>query len=247
MYNLNPERRVRFGAPFVQTLDQLQRPLRLPYPDNFFDVLEADWPWHYKDRGMNGFEDVQKYRVHPSYVTQTMDWMHESLPEIRRVMKPEFVSWLWWTKDFLPDCFDLLKGLGQEYKQIVPWIKTKKGSSYDEIGFPETIEDLHSGGLGRFYGRNSVEGMLYGVSHSGQHWAAGSRTPNWVFAPKQKNHLGRDHSCKPDLSYELIRNNSPGVRLSLFQIDPRPGFYCFGSDLPDWYNWWTALEFGDWR
>lgn len=237
----------RFNAPFVQTIEQLQRPLVLPYPDGFFDVLEVDWPWHYKDRGMNGFEDVQKWRVHPSYVTQTITWMIDSLPEIQRVMADDYCAWLWWTKDFLQDCFALLDHLLLDFKQIVPWIKTKKGSEYDDEGFPVGASDFHQGGLGRFYGRNAVEGMLYAVTGPGIHWAAGSSTPNWVFAPKQKSHLGRDHSCKPDKAYELIANNSPGRRLSLFQITPRPGFFCFGNDLPDYYNWQTALQFGDWR
>lgn len=220
---------------FAQSLDQLLQPLRLPFPDNYFDVLDVDNPWEYRDRGMNGFQDVQEYRVHPSYITQSMDWIIESTKEIRRVMKPEFSAWVWWTKDFKREALLYMDALGVVEKQIVPWIKTTQD------GVPI------AGGLGRYYGRNAVEFLSYSVTNTSIHWLNGTQEPNYILAPKKKNWKGRYHSRKPDEAYEFIKRNNDGKRLSLFQIDPRDGFICFGSDLPPEYQLWLVEQFGDWR
>lgn len=209
--------------------------LVLPFPCSYFDTAVIDNPWSYQDRGMNGFKGVQKYRVHPSYYTQSMEWILHSATEVRRVMKPDPRYWIWWTKDFKAEASAYMAALGVEEKQIVTWVKCNKDGS------------VGRGGMGRYYGRNTTEFLSYAVSGSGTHWKNGTRDNNVILAPRSTNWLGRAHSRKPDASYELIKRNSSSRRLSLYEIDPRDGFVSWGNDLPPEYLRYLQVVYGPFR
>ena len=188
--------------------------IHLPYPDSTFQAIEIDPPWQYKSRGYNGFETVQKYRIHCPYPLMSLPEIEAMGPEINRVATDKAHLWLWVTKDFLPDGFDLLNSWGWQYKQIFTWLKTTKA------GVP-------SYGMG-YWCRNACEYLILAVNATkGNRPLAATTTPNYILAPKG------GHSAKPEAAYDLIRANSPGPRLSIFQRTHREGFSCWGNQLEE--------------
>lgn len=187
--------------------------LELPFPYAEFACVEADPPWQYRDRGYNGFETVQRYRIHCPYPTMSVSEILAMAHEVRRVRAVFAHLWLWATKDFLHDAFHIMEEWGFQYRQTFTWVKCNKS------GQP-------SYGMG-YWGRNGCEFLLLGTSAPAFKLLDGRRTPNYILAPR-----GR-HSAKPEAAYEIIRRNSPGPRLSLFQRTPREGFTCWGNQLQE--------------
>lgn len=185
--------------------------IHLPYLDGTFRCIEADPPWQYRDRGYNGFESVQRYRIHCPYPTMSVEEIAAMGPEVRRITADSAHAWIWTTKDFLEDTFGILRAWGFEYRQIWTWLKTRKD------GQPTY-------GMGH-WGRNGTEFILFGTNDPSLKLAKASSTPNYLLAQRA------GHSAKPPAAYELIARNSPGPRLSLFQRTPRPGFECWGNQL----------------
>lgn len=206
--------------------------LHLPYQEGFFRGIEVDPAWQYDQHGYKGYEGVQEYRIAPSYTTAEDGPMGEVLGrEILRVGHPEgFHLWMWTTKDFLHTALSYIKDWGLHYRMCYPWLKTTMK------GVPI------KGGMG-YWGRNSVEYLLFATSNLSMRTLNATSEPGYILAPRQHNWMGRLHSVKPDRAYELIRRNSPGPRLSLLQVTPRHGFYNYGNQLPYWYRGILEKEF----
>ena len=74
--------------------------------------------------------------------------------------------------------------------------------------------------------RNGTEFLLLAVNTKrGNLPLKRTTTPNYLLAPR----LG--HSVKPPAAYEMIQQNSPGPRLSIFQRSSRDGFECWGNEM----------------
>lgn len=188
--------------------------ISLPYKDNLYRCIEIDCPWQYKDRGYNGFDTVQKYRIHCPYPTMSQWELSQMGPEINRVANERCHLWMWTTKDFMADALGLIRLWGWEMKQIFTWLKTRKdgGLTY---------------GMG-YWCRNACEYLILAVSQTRENRPlAATTTPNYILAPRA------NHSAKPEAAYEMIRANSPEPRLSIFQRTPREGFECWGNELKD--------------
>lgn len=185
--------------------------ITLPYPYREFACIEADPPWQYKDRGYNGHESVQRYRIHCPYPTMSVPEVKAMAYEVRRVTAVFAHLWLWTTKDFLFDAFGVMEEWGFSYRQTFTWLKTTKA------GKPTY-------GMGH-WGRNGTEFLLLGTTCGSYKLREYTSTPNYILAPR----LG--HSAKPEAAYDMIRKNSPGPRLSLFQRTPREDFTCWGNEL----------------
>lgn len=185
--------------------------IELPYAYREFACIEADVPWQYKDRGYNGRETVQRYRIHCPYPTMPLAEIKAMGFEVRRVTAVFAHLWLWTTKDFLRDAFDVMEEWGFSYRQTFTWLKTtKKGAPTYGMGC---------------WGRNGTEFLLLGTTSGSYKLREYATTPNYILAPRT------GHSAKPEAAYDLIRRNSPGPRLSLFQRTPREGFTCWGDQL----------------
>lgn len=197
--------------------------IALPYEDGRFRCIEIDPPWRYKDRGYNGFDTVQEYRIHCPYQTMTLSDIELMGDEINRVANREHGChlWLWTTKDFLPDAFDLIFGWGWEYKQLITWVKCSKA-------------EVPTYGMG-YWLRNACEYLILAVNRTKKNRPlCATTTPNYIFSVPDGGAFfaSRDrHSKKPDSSYEMIRNNSPEPRLSIFQRSEREGFECWGNEM----------------
>lgn len=187
----------------------------LPYPSSQFRAIEMDPPWQYKDRGYNGYDTVQEYRIHCPYPTMSLEELAAMGPEINRVAAERCHLWMWTTKDFLPDSFDLIKAWGWQFKQVFTWIKTSQKTGNLTYGMG-------------YWCRNATEFLILSVNHTkGNRPLAATTTPNYILAPRA------NHSAKPEAAYDMIRANSPEPRLSIFQRTPRAGFECWGNELAE--------------
>jgi N6-adenosine-specific RNA methylase IME4 len=188
--------------------------ITFPYETGRFRAIEIDPPWRYKDRGYNGHDTVQKYRIHCPYPTMSLEEIEAMGAEINRVAAPVAHLWLWTTKDWLEDSFALLRAWGWTFKQIVTWVKTTKA------GKPTY-------GMGHWM-RNGCEYMLFAVNEPKNNFPlARTTTPNHLHAPRG------GHSAKPEAAYDMIRANSPEPRLSIFQRSAREGFECWGNEMEE--------------
>ena len=214
--------------------------ITLPYRDHAFACIEADPPWQYRDRGYNGRQEVQKYRIHTPYDTMSVDELIAMGDEVQRVSAPSCHLWMWTTKDFRFDAERIMRAWGFTFKNASPWVKTTsrlrrtqkglKQFTNEEIEIAQRVFDAlgmpgkPAYGMGHWL-RPQHEALLLGVNDNSFRPLNATREPAMVFAPKTK------HSAKPKQAYELIRRNSPGPRLSMFQRTEREGFTCWGNEL----------------
>lgn len=185
-------------------------------PDFSVSCIEADNPWAYRDLNMNGFEQVKKYRLHPRYPTLSLPALWLMNASLSRLAAPKCHLWTWTTKDMLPFTFALYESWGWLYKQMYTWVKVYEGTMNPRCG-------------GGYWGRNSCEYLLFFVNTSkGNRPLNATRERNVIHAPIPNG----EHSAKPDEFYELIRRNSGGPRVSLFQRSHREGFIPWGNEAP---------------
>jgi N6-adenosine-specific RNA methylase IME4 len=105
------------------------------------------------------------------------------------------------------------------------WVKTY-GDEIDTMELEELPEEPPYCG-GGYWGRNSCEYLLFFVNPSKDNRPMNApRERNVFYAPRS------EHSAKPDIAYEVIRRNSPGPRVSLFQRSHREGFIPWGNQAP---------------
>lgn len=214
--------------------------VKLPYADQSFSCIEADPPWQYRDRGYNGYATVQNYRIHTPYDTMSVSELISMADEVKRVSAPSCHCWMWATKDFRTDAEAIMTAWGFVYKNEIPWVKTTNGLSRGQKGLKQfTVEELATAervmaamgipgkpcyGTG-YYLRPQHEILLFGTNDRSFRPLNATKDAAMVFAPK------KGHSAKPGAAYDLIRRNSPGPRLSLFQRTPREGFECWGNEM----------------
>ncbi len=196
--------------------------------------IEMDNPWQLK-----GFEQVKKYRsphlrptrthwtfrLFPRYPTMSLPALWLFNENLSRMAAPRCHLWAWTIKDMLPYTFQLYTSWGWQYKQMYTWVKTY-GEEIDTMDLEELPEEPpHCGG--GYWGRNACEYLLFFVNP-----ARDNRPMN---APRERNvfyaPIG-EHSAKPEIAYEVIRRNSPGPRVSLFQRSHRDGFVPWGNQAP---------------
>lgn len=197
-------------------------------------TIVTDNPWQLKDHNMNGFEQVKKYRLHPRYPTLSLPRLWLMNAGINRLAAPKSHLWAWTIKDMLPHTFALYESWGWQYKQCYTYVKTY-GEEYDSEAFEGTEADplpepapVCGGG---FWGRNSCEYLLFFVNTSVDNRPLNAtKERNVIYAPVPD----RQHSAKPPIAFEVIRRNSPGPRVSLFERSLRDGFVVvWGNEAPD--------------
>ena len=236
-------RKVVYRGDFTRTkhevVDKVPPP-KLPKTKGGWSVVTADPPWRYKDCGYNGYQDVQKYRIHCSYPTMTERSLlafSELLGKVAHPKKSAF--YLWVTKDFLPLGYRMIEAAGFEHKTQFIWLKTTSGLSKSHAGLEEfSKEELQiaetvikacglpgkpSPGMG-YYGRNCHEILLYATRGNVRPvWAP--ITSSVIAAPRLK------HSAKPTVFYDLIRLGHDGKKLATFERKNRAGFTVWGDEI----------------
>jgi N6-adenosine-specific RNA methylase IME4 len=105
--------------------------------------------------------------------------------------RPSSHLYLWATQRSLREAFSVIDAWGFDYKMTLTWCKKM--------------------GLGFHYFRHSSEFLLFAVRSC---LATKQRNVGtWFQAPKGTH---RQFAAKPDYSYQLIEDNSPGPYLELF-------------------------------
>jgi len=146
--------------------------------------------------------------------------------------------WIWTTDTFLRHGIHLHEELGFRYVRTFAWVKIR----VDDDGHVITTEDAARKrrpsarcGIGQ-YARGAHELLLFGVRGDGMHesvWTHDHAVPSVIFAPHPTDENGkRIHSRKPPESYALIERVSKGPRMEMFARVERPGWSCWGNELP---------------
>ena len=105
-----------------------------------------------------------------------------------------------------------MEAWGFTYKTNLVWFKTRKDNGPDGRGVG-------------FYFRNVTEVLLFGVRGRMRTLDAGRTQVNLIAARK------REHSRKPDETYDVIEACSPGPYLELFARHPRDGWVQWGNEI----------------
>jgi len=110
--------------------------------------------------------------------------------------------YLWTTHKFLPLCFDILIEWGFKYQCLLTWIKNV--------------------GMTPFSWMYSTEHCLFGRKGNLPLLQMGKRL--------DFNAKVREHSRKPEIFYELVKEVSPEPRIDIFSREKREGFDQYGNE-----------------
>jgi N6-adenosine-specific RNA methylase IME4 len=180
-------------------------PRLLTTPGGWATVL-ADPPWRFANR--TG-KVAPEHRRLDRYDTMT----HQdicALP-VAQVAAADSHLYLWVPNALLPEGLQVMQAWGYRYVSNIVWAKRRKDGGPDGRGVG-------------FYFRNVTELILFGVRGSMRTLPPGRRQVNMIETRK------REHSRKPDETYELIEACSPPPYLELFARYPRPGWSAWGEE-----------------
>jgi N6-adenosine-specific RNA methylase IME4 len=144
----------------------------------------------------------ESHRGRTPYPTMTVE-------EIKRYPCPaaaDAVLWLWTTNAHMHDAFHVLEAWGFQQKTILTWAKPR-------IGTGDWL-------------RGQTEHCLLAVRGKAKTLSPEGRS-TLLAAPTKA------HSVKPDAFFELVEAITPGAtRCELFSRAERPGWDCFGAEMP---------------
>jgi N6-adenosine-specific RNA methylase IME4 len=180
-----------------------------------YRVLYADPPWRFAT-----YSDKGKGRSAEAHY----DCL--SIDEIKRFpvaqwMAPDAVLLLWATDPLLPRALEVIAAWGFTYKTVgFYWVKLNKGAAGRlSQEWPLFAERDFFTGLG-FWTRANPEPCL--LATRGRPKRRAGDVPKLLIAPR------REHSRKPDETYERIERLLPGPYLELFARRSRPGWDSLG-------------------
>lgn len=167
-----------------------------------YDVIVADPPWDYELWSAKGAGKSAQNQ----YDCMPLDDI-KALP-VGHLARRDCALFLWATAPMLPQGLDVLQAWGFAYKSAAVWHK-------------KTVNDKTAFGTGYLF-RSAAEFLLLGTV--GQPRFA-SRSERNLFEG-----LRREHSRKPDESYQMIGRLFPqGYRCELFSRTDRAGWDTWGN------------------
>ncbi len=178
-----------------------------------YRTILADPPWQFQNR--TGKVAPEHKRLN-RYSTMTLSEIKQ-LP-ITSITAEKSHLYLWVPNALLPEGLEVMAAWGFKYKTNIIWEKVRKD------GFPD------GRGVG-FYFRNVTEILLFGVRGTNNRTEqAGRRQVNIIRSMK------REHSRKPDETYDIIESCSIGPYLELFARGDRPNWTMWGNQAIDSYE-----------
>ncbi len=171
--------------------------------DKKYNIIYADPPWSYNDKGCNGNSFAHYNSMKDSEIYD--------LP-IEKLAEKDCVLFLWATYPKLQEALDTIKKWGFTYKSIAfQWIKqNKSGNGYFF-------------GLGRWT-RGNTECCLIAVK--GKPKRKSNSVSQLIFSPLRK------HSQKPDEVREKIIELFGDIpRIELFAREKCDGWDCWGDEV----------------
>lgn len=184
-----------------------------------FHTVLADPPWRFQNK--TGKVAPEHKRL-SRYGTMTLDDI-KALPVSQITVEPAHL-YLWVPNALLPEGLQVMAAWGFLYKSNIVWHKIRKDGGPDGRGVG-------------FYFRNVTELLLFGVrGKDARTLAAGRRQVNIIKSRK------REHSRKPDETYEMIESCSLGPYLELFARGSRPGWMTWGNQADDYSPDWPTYR-----
>jgi len=111
--------------------------------------------------------------------------------------------YLWTTHKHLPAALELVRGWGFSYQCLMTWVKNVGFTPFSWMYSTEHVIYAHRGGLPLLQMGRRLD----------------------FAAPV------REHSRKPDVFYDLVRECSPCPRLEMFAREARDGFILWGNEI----------------
>jgi N6-adenosine-specific RNA methylase IME4 len=176
-----------------------------------FSTILIDPPWRFINR--TGKVAPEHRRLH-RYETMSFEEIGK-LPVAKHANDKAHL-YMWCPNALLPEGLAIMKEWGFKYKTNVVWYKIRKDGGPDGRGVG-------------FYFRNVTELLLFGIRGSIRTLAPGRRQVNIIQTRKE------EHSRKPQESYRLIEQCSPGPFLELFARERVEG-WCQWGDQVDSYQ-----------
>jgi len=197
-------------APTGIVLNSAREAILKDLPTSFATIL-IDPPWRFANR--TGKMAPEHKRLH-RYPTMSFEEIAE-LP-VSKLALPNSHLYLWSPNALLLEALTIMKAWGFTYKTNIVWYKVRKDGGPDGRGVG-------------FYFRNVTELLLFGVKGHLRTLKPGRTQVNVMISRKQ------EHSHKPEISYEIIQQCSPGPYLELFARERVSGWTQWG-DLVDSYE-----------
>lgn len=147
---------------------------------------------------------LKKYPKPLPYTTMSIEKIRSFY--INTFAADECSLFMWVTHTFLSDALDIIKSWGFKYHCVLTWYKV---SGYSNSGIFRNTE------LCLFAYRGKMN-----INQSGK------------FIPCLITEKKRNHSRKPDIFFDIIRNNTPEPRISIFERQLRNGFDVWGAEAP---------------
>lgn len=176
-----------------------------------FGVIYADPPWNFKNYSEKG--TGRNALAHYS----CLDFKQIAALDVAKYAAKDCVLFLWATDPLLPKALDLIRAWGFEYKTVAfYWAKTNK--SADMSALSET--DFFCG-LG-YWTRANIEQCLLATRGKPPRLAKDVR--RLIISPR------REHSRKPDETYDRIERLARGPYLEVFARQTRVGWDAIGAE-----------------
>jgi len=191
-------------------------------PDDTFDILMIDPPWHYTDQTL-------ALALNPGHHYPTMkDEVLAELP-FEKLANKDSVIFLWSTSLVLERAIKLMGIWGFDYLSSIVWVKTKNPVALVKQG--EIVELALSHVFGNGPVLNAHEFLLIGKRGKGlgkTHFQPRSVMFEMGGAGASKKTV---HSKKPETAYEWIEKMWPKTtKLELFSRNDRPGWTHWGFE-----------------
>jgi N6-adenosine-specific RNA methylase IME4 len=199
-----------------------ETPLLAGLVPQHFGVILADPPWYFKNYTALQVDNPGSRRdVDRHYATMSVDQIKE-LP-IAELANPSGCHlFLWTTGPCLPQAFDVIKAWGFKYSSVAfTWAKLKKSYDASQLRMsPTAAGDFHVG-LGLTTRKNAEFCLL---ARRGNARRIAKDVRELIIAPR------REHSRKPDETYERIERYAAGPYLELFGRQQRPNWTVRGDE-----------------
>ena len=168
-----------------------------------FRVMVCDAPWKFRDNLPGKGRGASKH-----YKCMTVQELCAfPLPPLA----DDCLLVFWRIASMQQEALDVVKAWGFKPKAELVWHKLTKTGSKTHFGMGHYTRASHETALICVRGRPKIR----------------SRSVRSVFSAP----VGR-HSEKPGLFYTLVQELSDGPRVALFERKHRPGFVCYGDELP---------------
>jgi N6-adenosine-specific RNA methylase IME4 len=184
-----------------------------------FSTILADPPWQFQNRTGKIAPEHKRLNRYP---TMDLDLL-KSLPINDLANEPSHL-YLWVPNALLQEGLEVMKAWGFKYKSNIVWQKVRKDGEPDGRGVG-------------FYFRNTTELILFGVKGKNARTLPPARSQVNVIKS-----IKREHSRKPDESYDLIEQCSSGPYLELFGRGKRKDWTVLGNQSSDYYPTWDTYS-----